>query len=170
MATLFNEIDLKLPSGYLLKKMLKIFVESGHGLTDLVIDTTEVKFQSASNFELNSLMFFNYKNTQTGKALVGISQCGGGILFSGIFPGSISDSKITGECGAVYLLEHEHEIMSDQGFPIQQLCASRDKTLNLPKQKEKNNLWKLTLQLILILQQLVSMSNDLLDGYVTGAF
>ena len=119
MATLFNEIDLKLPSWYLLKKMLTIFVESGHGLTDLVIDLTEFKFQSASNFELNSLMFFNYKNTQTGKALVGISQCGGGILFSGIFPGSISDSKITGECGTVYLLEHEHEIISDQGFPIQ---------------------------------------------------
>ena len=80
---------------------------------------TEFKFQSASNFELNSLMFSNYKNTKTGKALAGISPHGSGILFSGIFPGSISDSKITGECGTVYLLEHEHEIMSDQGFPIQ---------------------------------------------------
>ena len=69
LATLFNEIDLKPSSGYLLKKMPKIFVETGHGLTDLVIDATEFKFQSASNFELNSLMFSNYKNTQTGKAL-----------------------------------------------------------------------------------------------------
>ena len=101
LTTLFNEIDLKPSSGYLLKKMPKIFVETGHGLTDLVIDATEFKFQSASNFELNSLMFSNYKNTQTGKVLVRNSPHGGGILFSDIFPGSISDSKINEECGAV---------------------------------------------------------------------
>ena len=101
MATLFNGIDLKLPSGYLLTKMSKIFVEISHGLTDLVIDATEFKFQSASNFELNSLMFSNYKNTQIGKALVGISPHGGEILFSDIFPGSIFDLIITEECGAV---------------------------------------------------------------------
>ena len=71
------------------------FVESGHGLTDLVIDATELKFQNASNFELNSLMFSHYKNTQTGKSLIGISPHGGGVLFSDIYPGSISDSEIT---------------------------------------------------------------------------
>ena len=59
------------------------------------MDAFEFKFQSASNFDLNSLMFSNYKNTQTGKALEGISSHGDGILFSDIFPGSISDSKIT---------------------------------------------------------------------------
>ena len=61
--------------------MPKIFVETGHSLTDFVIDATEFKFQSASNFELNSLMFSNYKNTQTGKALVGRSPNGVGVLF-----------------------------------------------------------------------------------------
>ena len=49
--------------------MSKTFVETGHGLTDLVTDATEFKLQSASNFELNSLMFSNYKNTQTGNVL-----------------------------------------------------------------------------------------------------
>ena len=76
--------------------MRKIFVETGNGLTDLVIDATDFKFQSASNFELNSLMFSNYKNNknnQTSKALVLISPHGGKILFSDIFSGSISDSK-----------------------------------------------------------------------------
>ena len=97
--------------------MSKIFVETGHGLTDLVIDATEFKFQSASNFELHSSMFSNYKSTQTGKTLVGISSHGGaGILFSDIFPRSISDSKITEECGAEYLVEREHDIMSDCGL------------------------------------------------------
>ena len=73
LATIFNEIDLKPASGFLLKKMPKSFIKTGHGLTDLVVDATEFKFQSAS------LMFSNYKNTQTGKALIGISPHGGGI-------------------------------------------------------------------------------------------
>ena len=63
---------------------------------------------------------------------------GGGILFSDIFPGSISASKINEECGAVYLVEQEHEIMSDRRFSIQELCASRGITLNKPKQKEND--------------------------------
>ena len=67
METLFNEIDLKLSSDHLLKKMPKIFVEIGHLLTDLVIDATEFKFQSASNFELISLMFSNYKTLKQEK-------------------------------------------------------------------------------------------------------
>ena len=47
--------------------MPKIFVEIGHLLTDLVIDATEFKFQSASNFELISLMFSNYKTLKQEK-------------------------------------------------------------------------------------------------------
>ena len=87
-------------------------------------------------------MFSNYKNTHERKALVGISPHGGGVLFSDIFPGSISDSKITEHCGAVYLVEREHEIMSDCGFSIQELCASRGITLNRPKQKENDQFIK----------------------------
>ena len=117
------ELTLNRPQG-IYYKMPKIFVGTGHGLTDLVINATEFKFQSASNSELNSLMFLNYKNIQTGKALVGISPHGGGILFSDIFPGSISDSNITEECGAAYLLGQEHEVMSDGGSSIQELCTS----------------------------------------------
>ena len=101
LATIFNEIDLKPASGFLLKKMPKKIMETGHGLTDIVIDATEFRFQSASNFELNSLMFSNYKNTQTGKALIGISPHGSGILFSDIYPGSISDSEITEISGTI---------------------------------------------------------------------
>ena len=91
LATLFDEMELKRPLGYTLKKMPKIFVETGHGLVidDLVIDATEFKFQHDSDFELNSLMFSNYKNGETGKVLVGISPHGEGILFSDIYPTSI---------------------------------------------------------------------------------
>ena len=61
-----------------------------------------------------------------------------GSSFSDIFPGLISDSKITEECGAVYFVEQEHEIMSDRGFSIQEFCVSRGITLNRPKQKEND--------------------------------
>lgn len=71
------------------------FVTTGHGFTDLVIDATEFMFQYATNYEVNSLMFSNYKNTQTGKALIGKAPHGMGILFSDVYPGSISDSAIT---------------------------------------------------------------------------
>ena len=72
-----------------------------------------------------SRMFSNYKNTQTGKILVETSPHGGGILFSDIYQGSISDSKLTEERFTVYLLEGEHEIMSDRGFSIRGLCCER---------------------------------------------
>ena len=111
--------------------MPESFVKTGHGLTDLVLDATEFKFQQASNFELNSLMFSNYKNTQTGKALVGIAP-------HGVDPGSISDSEITEKSGAIMFVDTEHEIITDRGFSIQELCAVKGITLNRPKQKEGN--------------------------------
>ena len=80
---------------FLQQKMPEIFRQTGHGTTDLVIDATEFKFQTASNFDISSLMFSHYKNTATGKALIGISPHGMGIIFSEIYPGSISDSEIT---------------------------------------------------------------------------
>ena len=125
--------------------MPKIFAETGHGLTDLVIDATEFIFQSASNFELNSLMFSN----------------GGGILFSDILPGSISTSKINEECGAVYLVEQEHEIVSDRAFSIQQLCASRGITLNRPKQKENDQFMEVDIANNFDIAATRTMSNDL---------
>ena len=105
-------------------------------MTDIVIDATAFRFQSASNFELNSLMFSNYKTTRTGKAVIGISPHGSGILFSGIYPGSISDSEITEKSGTILFVEKEHELMSDRGFSIQDFCAIKGVSLNRPKQKE----------------------------------
>ena len=41
LSTLFNSLDLRSAKGYLLKMMPEIFIKTGHGLTDLVIDCTE---------------------------------------------------------------------------------------------------------------------------------
>ena len=138
LATVFDQVDLR-PSGiFLWHKMPKIFRDTGHGKTDLVIDATEFKFQSASNFELNSFMFSNYKNTVTGKPLIGIAPHRMGLLFSETYPGSISDSEITEKAGALNFVQEEHEIMSDRGFSIQELCAIKGITLNRPKQKDSD--------------------------------
>jgi len=56
--------------------MPDIFVKTGHGLTDMIINCTEFKFQHVLSLDLNSLMFSKYKNTITGKALIGIAPHG----------------------------------------------------------------------------------------------
>ena len=61
MATLYGKVNLKAENGFIVKKMQKLFVETGHGLTELVGDATEFAFDAASNFELNTLMFSHYK-------------------------------------------------------------------------------------------------------------
>ena len=68
----------------------------------MIMDCTEFKFQHVSNLDLNSLMFSNYKNTITGKALIGITPHGMGLLFSDINPGSISDNNITEKSGVIH--------------------------------------------------------------------
>ena len=59
-----------------------------------------------------------------------------GLLFSDIYPGSISDSEITEKSGVLQFVEESHEIMSDRGFAIQDMCAIKGVFLNRPKQKD----------------------------------
>ena len=133
--TLFNSLDLRPANGYLLKMMLEIFIKAGHGLTGLVIDCTEFKCQQASNYDLNSLMFSDNKNATTGKALIGITPHGSGIIFSDIYPGRISDSEITIEIGVINLVDPVHELMSDRSFAISELCAEKGVHHNRPIMK-----------------------------------
>ena len=133
LETIFTCINLKPEAGFsLLKKMSDIFVKTGHGLTDMIIDCTEFKFQHVSNLDLHSLMFSNYKNTITGKALVGIAPHGMGLFFSDIYPGSISDNSTTENSGVVQWIQPEHELMADRGFAVQDLGALKGIYLNRP--------------------------------------
>ena len=135
LEVIFTCINLKPEAGFLLKKMPDIFIKTGHGLTDMIIDCTEFKFQHVSNLDLNSLMFSNYKNTITGKALIGIAPHGMGLYFSDIYPGSISDNSITEKSGVIQWIQPEHELMADRGFAVQDLCSSKGIYLNRPAQK-----------------------------------
>ena len=112
--------------------MPEIFVKTGHGLTVMIIDCNEFKFQHVSNFDLNSLMFSNYKNTITGKALIGIAPHGMGLLFSDIYPGSISDNNITEKSGVIHWIQPEHGLMADiRVCRSRSLCIERS-TLESP--------------------------------------
>ena len=57
LETLLSQLNLKPSESYLLKKMPDIFVKTGYGMTDMVIYCTELKFQQATNLDLNCLMF-----------------------------------------------------------------------------------------------------------------
>ena len=58
------------------------------------------------------------------------------VVFSDIYPRSISDSDITVKTGVLEYVTEEHEIMTNRGFSIQDLCAIKGISLNQPKQKD----------------------------------
>ena len=140
LATLFNQLDQRPDQDFLRKTVPEIFTRTGHEMTDLILDATEFKFQTASNFDVSTLMFSHYKNTTTGKALIGISPHGMGIIFSEIYPGSISDTEITEKTDILSYVNEDHEIMTDRGFAIQDLCAIKKVSLNRPKQKDSTKI------------------------------
>ena len=84
-------------------------------------------------------MFSHYKNTTTGKALIRISPHGMGLVFSEVYPGSISDTEITEKTNILDYVTEDHEVMSDKGFSIQDLCAIKGVSLNRPKQKDSES-------------------------------
>ena len=72
--------------------------------------------------------------------MIGISPHEMGILFSDIYPGSISDSAISENYGGIEFVEEQHEIMSDTVFYIRELCAIKGITLNRPQHKNSEQL------------------------------
>ena len=101
-------LDLRPANGYLLKMIPEIFIKTGHGLTDLVIDYTEFKCQQASSCDF---------------------------IHGDICPGKISDSEITVETDAINLVDQEHELMSYRDFAISEPCAEKGVYHNRPVMK-----------------------------------
>nr|XP_047144791.1 uncharacterized protein LOC124818266 [Hydra vulgaris] len=115
---IFSEVNLKVESTYISLMMPSVFKKTGHGETDIVVDATEFKFQQPSNYDLNTLIFSSYKNCTTGKALIGISPHGSGLLFGDKYPVSITDNELIEQSLILELVEKEHEIMAHRGFSI----------------------------------------------------
>ena len=67
--------------------------------TTVIIDATEIYTEKPSNPEAQQLTFSTYKNTNTLKALVGITPSGGVCFISDLYGGCISDKEITSKSG-----------------------------------------------------------------------
>ena len=78
------------------------------------------------------MTFSSYKNTNTYKVLIGISPSGAVTFVSKVYPGSISDSKLTW-CNAILdILESGNSVMADCGFDIQDDLTLINVKLNIP--------------------------------------
>ena len=70
------------------------------------------------------MTYSSYKNHNTYKDLIGISPGGAIVFVSKLFPGSISDKKLTERSGLLELVENGDSIMADRGFDIQDIQAA----------------------------------------------
>ena len=110
----FSKRNLRPDEGILAYNMPEIFIKTGDGLNDIVIDCTEFKLQQPSNYDFSELTFSNYKNTHTGKAFIGVSPNGMGLVLSETYSGSISDSNNTEISEVLNWVQEKHEIVSDK--------------------------------------------------------
>ena len=100
--------------------------------TTVIIDATEIYIEKPSNPEAQQLTFSTYKNTNTLKALVGITPSGSVCFISDLYGGCISDKEITSKSGFIDKLQRGDEIMADRGFNIQEMLASKGVKVNVP--------------------------------------
>ena len=100
--------------------------------TRVILDATEIRVEKPSLPQLQQVTFTNYKNTNTYKALVGISPSGVITFISKLYAGSISDNELTRNSGILDLLEPGDSVMADRGFDIQDDIALLGVRLNIP--------------------------------------
>jgi len=89
--------------------------------TTVIIVATEMYIEKPSNPEAQQLTFSTYKNTNTLKALVGISD---------LYGGCISNKEITSKSGFIDKLQQGDEFMADWGFNIQEILALKGVKVN----------------------------------------
>ena len=118
------------------KDIIKLFMphifKNQYPSTRVIVDATKIYVEQPRLPELQQRTFSNYKNTNTYKALVGISPSGAVIFVSELFPGSISDKKLTRQSGILDLLEVYDSGMADKGFNIEEDLILISVRLNIP--------------------------------------
>ena len=100
--------------------------------TTVIIDATEIYIEKPSNPEAQQLTFSTYKNTNTLKALVGITPSGSVCFISDLYGGCISNKEVTSKSGFIDKLQRADEVMADRGFNIQEMLASKGVKVNVP--------------------------------------
>ena len=101
-------------------------------LTRVVLDCTELFIEKPSCFRAQSETYSSYKSHNTAKGLVAIAPNGALTFVSDLYGGHCSDKVIVEHCGILQLLEEGDAVISDRGFEIQDLLASKKVYLNIP--------------------------------------
>lgn len=86
--------------------------------TQIIVDCTELKCQTASSPLLQSEMFSTYKSHCTMKGLIGIAPHGPVTFISSLYEGSISDKELFRRSGLADLLTDDMAVMVDKVFLI----------------------------------------------------
>lgn len=100
--------------------------------TVLIIDAVEIRAESPSSLDMQSVCYSSYKGTTTMKGLVGLSPIGALGFLSELYTGSISDKELTKMSHVIDYLDPGDDVMADKGFDIQDDFAAKGVTVNIP--------------------------------------
>lgn len=98
----------------------------------IVIDCTEVKCESSTNYKQQGNLFSSYKNSPTFKILLGCAPSGACMFTSDCFEGNISDKQIVIRSNLVEKLEKDDVIIADRGFTISDILREKGVKLVIP--------------------------------------
>ena len=102
--------------------------------TRVIIDGTEIKFQTLSSSVLHSETFSTYRSHSTFKGLIGIAPSGHITFILQLYAGSISDRELTVRSGLLNLpFSRGDVVMAHKGFTISDLLEANGVGLNIPK-------------------------------------
>ena len=127
----FKELDI-FPDRQIIELHKPACFKNKYKGTTVIIDATEIYIEKPSNPEAQQLTFSTYKNSNTLKALVGITPSGSVCFISDLYGGCISDKEITSKSGFIDKLQQGDEVMADRGFNIQKMLASKGVKVNVP--------------------------------------
>ena len=100
--------------------------------TVLIIDAVEIRTESPSSLDMQSVCYSSYKGTTTMNGLVGLSPVGALGFLSELYTGSISDKELTKRSKVIDCLDPGDDVMADEGFDIQDDFAAKRVTANIP--------------------------------------
>ena len=100
--------------------------------TRTIVDATEIRVVQPSDPIEQQQTFSHYKNTNTFKALIGITPSGAVSFVSSLYSGNVSDKELFAQSGILGLLEKGDSVMADRGFDVHDLLQSVGVELNIP--------------------------------------
>ena len=120
------------PSKEVIQSNLPMSLKKQYPRKRVIIDATEVYIDQPRLPDIQQMAFSSYKNSNTFKALAGISSDGVITFVSSLYPGSISDKELTRQSGILDLLDCGDSVMADRGFDVGDDLILRGVHLNIP--------------------------------------